>query len=196
MRQPGADALSLCENFVLRTFFALVICLGVPAARGQAGPSEYQVKTTYLFNFAKFIEWPESSFLSDDAPFSICVLGEDPFGSALDNLRGKFIGNRPVAIWRIKKANAGFSCQILFVSPSEEPHLAQIFASLRGSHALVIGQTLGFASSGGAIEFTLEGNHIHFTINPDAVHRAGLRASSQLLALAKIVHDGQNGGGG
>lgn len=180
----------------VRAFLVLVVSLGLPGVRAQEGPSEYQVKAAFLFNFGKFVEWPESSFVSDDAPFSICVLGEDPFGSALDSLRGKSIGHRPVAVWRIQKPDSGLRCQVLFVSPSEESHLAGIFASLRGSNALVVGQTRGFASSGGAIEFTLDDNHVHFTINPDAIKRAGLRASSQLLALAKIVHDGQSGGGG
>lgn len=179
-----------------RAFLVLVVSLGLPGVRGQEGPSEYQVKAAFLFNFGKFVEWPESSFLSDNAPFSICVLGDDPFGSALDNLRGKSIGHRSVAVWRIKRPDAGLRCQILFVSASEESHLAQIFASLRGSNSLAVGQTSGFASAGGAIEFTLDDSHVHFTINPDAIKRAGLRASSQLLALAKIVHEGQSGGGG
>lgn len=199
LRQKGRQkltVLSLCQILGLRTLLALAISFGAPAVRGRQGPSEYQVKAAFLFNFAKFIEWPESSFLSDDAPFSICVLGEDPFGSALDDLRGKSIGHRPVAVWRIKNAEAGLRCQVLFVSASEESHLPEIFASLRGSNALVVGQTPGFAASGGAIEFTLDGKHVHFTINPDAMRRAGLRASSQLLALAKIVHDGPNAGSG
>lgn len=182
--------------FACRLFLAFAVSFGVCGIRGQEGPGEYQVKAAFLFNFGKFVEWPESSFADEKSAFSICVLGEDPFGTALDDLSGKFIGRHPVSVWRIKKPDAASRCQVIFVSASEKSHLPETLRALRGSNALIVGDTQGFAASGGAIEFTLEENHIHFTINADAIHRAGLRASSQLLALAKIVHDGQSRGGG
>jgi hypothetical protein len=154
------------------------------------------MKAAFLFNFGKFIEWPESSFPADNAPFAICVLGEDPFGGSLDALRGKFIGHRSVAVWRIKKADAGFRCQVLFVSASERSRVPEIIRALRGSNVLLVGDTDSFAASGGAIEFTLENDRIRFAINPDAIQRAGLQVSSQLLALAKIVRDDRSDGKG
>lgn len=160
----------------------------------QPSPTEYQVKAAFLFNFAKFVEWPKSSYMGDEAPFSICVLGQDPFGDALNTLRGKFVANRPVAVWRIKDAAAGWHCQILFVSSSEKSRLSAIFGAMRGAHTLLVGETDGFAARGGAIQFTLEENHVRFAINPEAIRRAGLEISSKLLALATIVRDGQNGG--
>jgi YfiR/HmsC-like len=162
----------------------------------QEQASEDQVKAAFLFDFGKFIEWPDRSFMSDGAPFSICVLGNDPFRRALGTFGGKFIAHRPVAIWRIKNADAGLHCQVLFVSASEKSHLTGIFRALRGSNVLVVGDTDGFAAAGGAIQFTLERNHVRFLINPDAIQRAGLQISSQLLALSRIVHDGQSGGKG
>jgi len=164
--------------------------------RSQQPPSEYQVKAAFLFNFAKFVEWPGSSYMGEGAPFSICVLGGDPFGDVLTRLRGKFVANRPVAVWRIKNVEAGWRCQILFVSSSEKSHLPAIFSALRGANALLVGETDGFAASGGAIQFILEANHVRFAINPDAIRRAGLQVSSKLLALAKIVRDDQSSGKG
>jgi YfiR/HmsC-like len=154
------------------------------------------VKAAFLVNFAKFVEWPESSYLGQGAPFSICVLGEDPFGDALNDLRGKFVLNRPVAVWRIKNADDGWRCQILFVSASEKSHLPAIFKALRGARTLLVGETDGFAASGGDIQFMLEDDHVRFAINPDAIRRAGLQVSSKLLALAKIVRDERTGGKG
>lgn len=193
-RRQNGVALARSRLAAFTAFLAVAISLGVPGVCGQEGPSEYQVKAAFLFDFGKFIQWPDSSFWGSYAPFSICVLGQDPFGDALKDLRGKFIGQHPVTVWRIKSADAGGQCQVLFVSASEKSHLDAIFRTLRGSNALLVGDTPGFAESGGAIEFTLQEKHVHFTINPDAMQRAELRANSQLLALAKIVHDGKNEG--
>lgn len=160
-------------------------------ARGQSRePSGYEVKTAFLFNFAKFIDWPPSSFATPQFPFTICVLGLDPFGNVLDEaLQGKVIGDRPLALRRLKDKAEARRCQIVFVSSSESAHLAEILISLQGANVLLVGETNGFAASGGTIEFTLEENHVRFSINTDAVNRSGLRFSSKLLALAKIVRD-------
>jgi len=154
-------------------------------------PSEYQVKAAFLFNFAKFVEWPADTFASPQAPFAVCVLGEDPFGSLLDAaLAGKTMATHPVALRRIKERAEARHCQIVFVSASEVRNYAELMEAVRGSSALLVGDTDGFAALGGMIEFTLEGNHVRFLINPDAAQRAGLMLSSKLLMLARIVHDG------
>ncbi len=153
-------------------------------------PSEYELKAAFLFNFAKFVDWPPNTFAGPDAPFLVCVLGTDPFGGALDNaLRGKVIAEHPASVSRIKRVADINGCQILFVAASESHLLPEILAKIRGQFVLVIGETDDFASSGGAIQFTLEENRVRFFINPDAAGRAGLKISSKLLALAKIVRD-------
>lgn len=154
-------------------------------------PSEYQVKAAFLFNFAKFVEWPADAFASSQAPFVICVLGEDPFGPMLDTtLAGKTMGTHPVLLRRIKEHNDARRCHIVFVSSSESRNFAAVVDSVRGFAVLLVGDTDGFAAAGGSIEFTIEGNHVRFLINPDAAQRAGLMLSSKLLMLARIVHDG------
>ena len=85
---------------------------------------------------------------------------------------------------------------MVFVSSSEGAHLAEIFGSMQGANVLVVGETPGFVASGGTIEFTFEDNHARFTINLDAADRSGLKFSSKLLALAKIVHDEPHSKGG
>jgi len=174
-------------------FIVLVSSLASPAALGSAqlsAPTGYEVKTAFLFNFAKFIDWPPSSFTGPQSPFTICVLGQDPFGNVLDDtLLGKIIGARPLVIRHLTDKVEARHCQMVFVSTSEREHLTEIFASFQGANVLLVGETDGFAESGGTIEFTSEDNHVRFTINLDAVDRSGLKFSSKLLALAKIVHD-------
>jgi PAS domain S-box-containing protein len=175
----------------------LMSAIPAPLAWGQSdGTSGYKVKTAFLFNFAKFIEWPASSFATPQSPFTICVLRQDPFGSTLtDTLQGKMIGEWPLAVRRLKDKSEARTCQIVFVSSSESAHLADIVESVRGGDVLLVGETTGFAASGGTIEFTLEDDRVRFPINADAASRSGLKFSSKLLALAQIVHDQEHAKG-
>jgi hypothetical protein len=162
-----------------------------------SGTTGYEVKTAFLYNFAKFIDWPASDFASPQSPFTICVLGQDPFGNMLDDtLNGKLVGNRPLVVQRMRDKVEARRCQIVFVSSSESAHLAEIFASLQKTNVLLVGEMNGFAALGGTIEFTIDENHVRFTINIDAVDRSGLKFSSKLLAVAKIVHDEGHAKGG
>jgi len=171
----------------------------LPVARAQANPpGEYELKAVFLFNFAKFVDWPKSSFANPQSSFAICVLGNDPFGHFLDDaLLSKRIADRSVLVERLKDNSDARHCQMAFIGASESAHLPNILESLQGANVLLVGETTGFASLGGTIEFTLDqGNHVRFTINTDAADRAGLKFSSKLLALAKIVHDqGLSNGG-
>jgi YfiR/HmsC-like/TonB-dependent Receptor Plug Domain len=148
-----------------------------------------ETSTAFLYNFAKFIDWPPSSFATPQSPFAICILGKDPFGSAIDDtLGGKVVGERPVVVQRSREPEEVRHCQIVFVGASEKNRLPDIIASLQKGNVLIVGETDRFADSGGTIQLTLEENHVHFAINTDAAEMAGLRISSKLLALAKIVH--------
>jgi hypothetical protein len=125
----------------------------------------------------------------------LCVIGQDPFGGALDEYLAKTMNGRAVQVAHFPSANvlSGVRrCQITFVSASEKLHFRDVVESLKGTSGLLVGDADGFVASGGMIEFTLDDNHIRFAINPDAAERANLKVSSKLLALAKIVHDGSN----
>ena len=198
-RRTGGDSLPVVTHLP-----PVVLCLAIALAlyappsvmsQSKAG-GEYEVKAAFLYNFAKFVEWPDRSFASAQSAFTICVLGSDPFGRTLDDaLEGKMIGSRRVTLERVKDAARARQCQMAFVSPSESSHLPEIVDQLRGANVLLVGETDGFAQAGGTIQFTLEADRIRFAINTDAAERAGLRMSSKLLALEKIVHDGASGRG-
>ncbi|HTZ74541.1 MAG TPA: YfiR family protein [Candidatus Aquilonibacter sp.] len=175
-----------------------LLCICGAAARAQSNQAaEYQLKAAFLFDFAKFIDWPPSAFAGAQSPFTICIIGRDPFGSFFDEyVADKTIDSRPALIERFAsfKLPAGTRCQIAFISASEQFHYRDVIASFSGQSTLLVGDAGGFASSGGAIEFLLEENHIRFAINPEAADRADLKVSSKLLALAQIVHDDRDRG--
>ena len=185
------------STLLVGALIATLVFSAQPARSQSPTARSYEVKTAFLFNFAKFIEWPASSFATPQSPFAICVLGQDPFGSTLtDTLQGKMIGMRPLAVRRLRDKSEARSCQIVFVSSSESPHLADIVVTLRGANVLLVGETTGFAANGGTIEFTLENDSVRFAINTDAADRSGLTFSSKLLALAKLVRDEEHSKGG
>lgn len=166
---------------------ALIMCCGalmfpqkVPALEVKAG--EYQVKAAFIYNFAKFIDWPSGS-----DGMTLCLLGEDPFDRDIDIIRGKPVKGRALAVKRIKAVQEAAGCKILFISPAMKAGVTQIVAELKGSHVLTIGDTEGFAQQGVIINFYLEGENVRFEINIEAAKHAGIQISSNLLKLARIV---------
>jgi hypothetical protein len=148
---------------------------------------ENQVKATFLFNFARFVDWPAKAFSDADAPFIIGVLGEDPFGSYLDEtVRGERVNGHPLTVQRYRRVNEIKACQVLFISRSEADRLEQILASLRGRSILTVGDTDDFAARGGMIRLAPEKNKVRMRVNLNAVKAATLTISSKLLRVAEI----------
>ena len=165
----------------------LVGSLLVPHARGQE-IEEYQVKAAFLYNFAKFVEWPSEAFKTPHDPIVVCVLGRDPFGSALQELiHGKSIEGRAVAFRQVADAPAASACQILFVCSSESKRFRALYGNLKPEGILTVGEAQGFAENGGVINFKLDGGRVRFEINVDAAQHEQLRISAKLLSLAQIV---------
>ena len=154
---------------------------------GAASADEYEIKAAFIYNFTKFVRWPDAD---EGRPVILGILGKDPFGGAIDRaVSGKHVGTRRIHVVRVAKPEDASRCDILFVSASEEPNLKRILQGLGTAPVLTIGDTDGFAERGGMINLVTEGNRVRFEINVEAMERAGLRASSQLLRLATIVTD-------
>jgi YfiR/HmsC-like len=163
-----------------------LVALGSRAgAEGQAG--EYELKAAFLYNFAKFVEWPS------DGGGSIClgIVGPDPFGPTLERLlAGKTVHERPLAIRRFASADAVEPCHLLFVSAAAAATYPAAIWTRTG--VLAVGEGDAFLATGGVIAFTKEGNKLRFTINAGAADRAQLKLSSQLLKLAvRVVKEGE-----
>ncbi len=163
--------------------------LGVAPAAAETS-REYLIKAAFLYNFAKFTEWPAGTFPDGSAPLDICVFGEDPFGAALDSIAGKAIRGRTVAVHRVASIEEGAACHLLFISASEATRLSGILQSLRDRPVLTIADMPDFARAGGIINLkTNEEEKIRFEINVAIAKRAGLKLSSKLLNLAEITPD-------
>jgi hypothetical protein len=152
----------------------------------RAAPKEYQVKAVYLYNFAKFVEWPAMAFEKPQTPYSICVLGTDPFGEVLDIAAAESVQGRRMTVRRIHELDGIGGCHILFVSPSERRRLAAIFEVLQKFPTLTVGEDEEFIRAGGCMRFFLLGDTVRFEINIAATDRARLKVSAKLLSLARV----------
>ncbi len=149
---------------------------------------EYHVKAAFLYNFAKFVEWPPATFKTRQDPIVICVLGASPFQKILEEaVNGKTVEGRKFAVHQIEDLEPKCDCQILFVPSSGRKRYRSMAGGLRGSGILTVGETPGFTEEGGVINFKLEGDRLRFEINVEAAERERLRISSKLLGLAEIV---------
>lgn len=172
--------------FALIAFVAAVALAPLPArADDAAHEREYLIKAAFIYNFARFTEWPDGAFAADG--MRVCVLGDDPFGKALDSIAGKTIRGREVQVDQVTGAAAAKGCQVLFVSASEGARLAEVIGAIKELPILTIADMPNFATSGGIINLKTVENVIRFEINVSAADRAGLKFSSNLLKLADLV---------
>jgi hypothetical protein len=149
------------------------------------------VKAAFLFNFAKFIEWPPGTFPSQTTPIQFCVLGNEPLSKTLRQIvDGKQIDGRTLQVLPLHAIESGRECQIVFVSSSEGRQEAALLKELGPAPVLTVGEMPNFAGEGGIINFAVINSHVTLEVNIDAAARAHLAISSKLLALAKITRDG------
>ncbi|MDB6072518.1 MAG: hypothetical protein JWO89_158 [Verrucomicrobiaceae bacterium] len=160
----------------------------LPAAAPAVPPLEYEVKAVCVLNVARFVEWPKTAFKDDSAPFVIGVLGDNPFGSLLEEaVKNETVRRRRIIVRSVTLTEAATGCQILFVSRSEKENLPAIFAAMEKSSALTISEIEGFTHEGGMLGLALEGGKIRFELNRHAAHAARLKIDSQFLMLCRIT---------
>jgi hypothetical protein len=193
--QPGKNFRSLGHWF-LRLPLSLLGALLALALSGASAPAqvsrEYQLKAVFLYNFAQFTDWPDGTFAGTNAPITIGVLGNDPFGPALDDtVRGETIQGHPLIVAHYRRADEIKTCHILFISQSENRRADEIVRSLKGKPILTVADAEGPSSAGVIIRFLVESNKVHFRINQESAKAANLTLSSKLLRVAEAPPSGR-----
>ena len=171
----------------------VIICLllsgWMVSAGGAKSVGEYQVKAVFLYNFTKFVNWPTNADTSTNTPFVIGIVGEDPFGTTLDDaVRGEQMQNRPIVIRRFRSDEAIGNCQVLFIARSEKDRLGEVLEQMKGRATLIVADTVRAAEHGCMINLLLAQGSVKMEINQSLVEAAGLQVSSKLLSLARIVN--------
>jgi len=178
----------------------------VPQTRAEPAPSrEYKVKAAFLYNFIKFVDWPNGKTPDPNQSITIGIIGKDPFGKAFEPVKDKKVKGKRVVVKRFKsvvelkklgekgkdelnrQTEATKKCHLLFVCSSEKKVLKEIMDAVRDSPVLTVGDAKDFLKSGGIIKFVMEKQKVRFEISDAAAKRSKLQLRSQLLRLAKKV---------
>ncbi|MEO8173684.1 MAG: YfiR family protein [Sediminibacterium sp.] len=179
---------------ILPSRFVIAFVLLIIHLQAEAQPSlEYQLKAVFLFNFTQFVEWPTGSFETDQSPLVIGILGENPFGTYLDEtVKGELIKGHPVVIRYYKNVADVQSCHLLFINITESDKRKEAIEALKGKNILTVSDAPDFAAQGGMIRFFTLQNKIKLQINLEACRESKLVLSSKLLKLAEIFKSNQN----
>ena len=161
---------------------ATLLAAALPAAGEEEKPSEYAVKAAFLRSAVRLVDWPAER----RAPLEVCVVGQDPFGPALDAIAGT-AGDLTIEVHRHAEARAARACEVVFIGPSERAQLRAVLAALEGSGALTVGDTEGFAEQGVILNFYLDGAKVRFEVNVDAARRSGVALQPRLVSLGRAV---------
>lgn len=170
-------------NIILIVVFSIAT-LSLNTYAKEKKPTDYQIKAAFIYNFLKFIEWPQDLH---EGSITICILGDDPFGNAIDIIKGKYVSKKEILVkycYSIEDVEEG---DILFITSSEKKNIESLISSVKGLSILTLGDTNKFSQKGVIINFYIERKKIRFEINVVAAKQAGIKISSKLLNLAKIV---------
>lgn len=177
---------------LLGLLLTLFMVSSVPAIYAEnEAITEYHIKAAFLYNFAKFIEWPASAFADEAAPFNLCVIGTEPYISARETLVGKTIKGRRVEVRQVDNATVAGRCQMLFVSAEPDNPSVEVLPIDLRERAMTVGESRDFIASGGVINLKTVNNKVRFEIDRGAGERFGFKFNSQLLKLAILIDQGR-----
>jgi hypothetical protein len=178
-------------EYVVRMVFSLALLwpeIASAASVGSIPVTESQVKAAYLYNFAKFIAWPERSFAAADAPMEICVLDDMSFESTLKEVVSSHtVDAHPVQVVHVTVVADAHDCHILFIPSPQNKQAHTLIQALGNSSIVTVGETPTFLEDGGVIRFALQEGRIKFQVNMRAAAESGVHISARLLTVATRV---------
>lgn len=175
---PSATLLALCA----------LLTPGVAAQAGSPPTDSRIIKADMLYNFAKFVKWPDSSFQNTQGQLVFTILGEDPLAEALaSTLSTRSVNGHPVFVRLVRRVADTAGSQVVYIAMSEAARAPEVLHLVQGSPALTVADSSGFVERGGMVDFSDATDHVQFEINQTRVERAGLKISAKLLALARVV---------
>jgi hypothetical protein len=159
------------------------------AAQAASPPTDSRIiKADMLYNFAKFVKWPDSSFQNTQGQLVFTILGEDPLAEALaSTLSTRSVNGHPVFVRMVRRVADTAGSQVVYIAMSEAARAPEVLHLVQGSPALTVADSSGFVERGGMVDFSDATDHVQFEINQTRVERAGLKISAKLLALARVV---------
>jgi hypothetical protein len=153
---------------------------------------EYQIKASFVYTVAKFVEWPVGSFASASAPMTLGIVGAgDVSDEIAAALRGKRVHDRELIVRHLADPGRACDCQILYVIGSTADSLPAVLDRTASAGVLTVGETRDFAAHGGILELAMQESMVQFEVNIAAAQKAGLIISSKILRLGHVIKGAQ-----
>jgi hypothetical protein len=174
---------------MIRAVIALVstLAVGSNAFAIDQSASAPALRAAFMYNFAKFTEWP-ANVIPRDQPMVFCVTDDAPMAEALEQIvKGRAVGGHALAVRRTGLDSGVRACHLLYASGLDAKRTTELLGTVDHLPVLTVGDFERFAQMGGVASFFVEDGKMRFAINIDSAQRAGLRMSSKLLMLARIV---------
>jgi hypothetical protein len=171
-----------------KTLAVVASVLGGPARADLTAPSEAILKIEFIERFPLFVEWPAEALGPRQPLFIVCIAGTGavadalPQAAAFERFKGK-----PIAFRRVRAGDQLDMCHLVFLAAGEERNLPAYVSASATHPVLTVADFPGAASRGALIGFYREGERVRFEINRAAVDRSGLKLSSRLMSLARLV---------
>lgn len=160
-----------------------VAVLSAPC-RAESMPSpEYQLKASYIYHFTKFIKWPAGTLQGSNATLSICLVGKDPFGKALDVIEGKMSHGARIKVHRINNP-MDRDCQIVYINVAGTVAEKKLIEASRREGVLMLGESEDFIRNGGTMRFLTKDDRVRFQIDKESAEKAGLSIPKKLMSVA------------
>ena len=182
------------KGVLLSLFFLAALVSLSKLSFAQDNSIEYKIKAGYLYNFTKFISWPEN----ESETFNLCIIGKDPFGSIIDPIEKRTVKNKPIRLYRFQSIAEAKYCHIIYFGGSNQ-HLRKIDLALSGiltigsiENSLTVGETKKFSQAGGMFAFFLKEGKVKLLINQHALKKSNLEVSAKLMEIADIYEGGSN----
>jgi hypothetical protein len=174
-------------TFRIGCVVALLLTTFTKTNIAQSTTEEYQVKAVFLYNFSRFVDWPENSFNSPNAPFVVGVIGGDPFGYFLEEtVKGEVVHNHVMTIHHFQDLSEIDNCHILYINYKDPDQIKKTLDAVNGKNILTVNDNSNFVRMGGMIQFYTEMNKIKLMINSAAIKQSQLEISSKLMRVAKV----------
>jgi len=175
-------------RLAIKLFLITMMFISLPANANEVSRT-YKIKAAFIYNFTKFVIWPQQDSNLGAVSFNVCILGDDRLTAAANTIQGKSVQGKDLQIKTITNVGESGECKIIFLAISNTEQLQQALESIKGTSVLSVGDSSDFVDNGGIIGLFVENNKVRFDINSLAADDNGLKINSRLLELANRVID-------
>ncbi|MCK5829026.1 MAG: YfiR family protein [Methylococcales bacterium] len=173
---------------LISSLTALLFLSAQPFAQDKS--NEYKIKAGYLYNFTKFIYWPDN----ESATFNLCIVGDDPFGSIINPIEKRTVNNKPIRLHRFQTITKKTHCHLIYFSGQAEKLIKKdnSFPTNSSAPSLTVGESDQFIKANGMISFFLSAGKVKLRINLASLKKSGLTVSAKLLEVSDIYEGKSN----